>query len=649
MTSIRQPPEPGVAARRSPTGRIRGLDGLRGAAVVAVLLFHAGHLVGGYLGVDLFFVLSGFLITGLLLTEWEGHGRVRLGAFWARRARRLLPALFVMLFGVAAYTALVASPTQFASIRADALSTLGYVANWHSILAGHSYWTLFSAPSPLDHTWSLAIEEQFYLVWPLIVVGLAIRVRRRDQLAPRVLAVALVGAVGLGVLAVSLAALGASTNRVYLGTDTRAPAILLGAAFAALCAGRAPVRSTAGRIGVEVAGLVGLAWLGWAWTHFDGQDPFLARGGLLLCGVAAVLVIAAVVHPLRGPIAALASIAPLCWLGLISYGLYLWHWPVYVWLNTTRTGVHGWTLTGLRVAVSLTLAVASYFLVELPIRHGALRGWSIRVVAPAAAALTLIVVLVATAGAVNPASTVETASAGRHVAATPTTIPTPGSPRVLMVGDSVGVSLGARLDEIQGAVGISVVNLAKIGCELPMSDYYRKPAGDDGPAGEPLLTSPMCRDWPTQWAAQLAEVHPSHVVLSMGFPAVEDIQIRGVWHTACSSWWRRYYRAEATTALRLLGSTGAHVWVATIARPGKDYFPPSLDTGTECVNRLLRDAAAAAHASVLDLDGYLCPGKGRCGSTLDGQELRPDGLHFANPGGRLLAVWVARQLTVPPH
>src|SRR5712692_9104137 len=174
-----------LVVETSSAGRLRALDGLRGAAVVAVLLFHAGHLVGGYLGVDLFFVLSGFLITGLLLGEWGRSGRVGLGGFWARRARRLLPALFVMLGGGAAYAAFVASPTQLAGIRADAVATLGYVANWRSILSGHSYWTIFSAPSPLAHTWSLAIEEQFYLAWPLIVVGLTIGVRRADGLPRR--------------------------------------------------------------------------------------------------------------------------------------------------------------------------------------------------------------------------------------------------------------------------------------------------------------------------------------------------------------------------------------------------------------------------------------------------------------------------------
>jgi hypothetical protein len=256
-------------------------------------------------------------------------------------------------------------------------------------------------------------------------------------------------------------------------------------------------------------------------------------------------------------------------------------------------------------------------------------------------------VLVATTGAVNPASAVDSVAAGRHATTTPPPIPAVGTPRVLVVGDSVGASLGARLDEVQGAVGISVVNHSLIGCELPQSDFHRKPAEDDGPVGDPLVTTATCRDWATRWTAQLAEVHPSEVVLSMGFPAAEDIQIHGVWHAVCSSWWRNYYRTVATSALRLLGSTGARVWIATIARPGQDYFPLSLGNQAECVNRLLRDAATATHSSVLDLDGYLCPRTGRCGSTLDGQTLRPDGLHFVNPGGRILATWVAQQLTAP--
>ena len=154
------------------------LDGLRGIAVIGVILFHAGLLRGGFLGVDLFFVLSGFLITSLLLVEISTAGRIRLGRFWARRARRLLPPLLLVLLGVAGYSATLASPTELARIRGDSWAALFYYANWHALLAEQSYWQMFSLPSPLAHTWSLAIEEQFYLVWPLLVLLLAKRTSR---------------------------------------------------------------------------------------------------------------------------------------------------------------------------------------------------------------------------------------------------------------------------------------------------------------------------------------------------------------------------------------------------------------------------------------------------------------------------------------
>ena len=162
MTSsvVEAPPTEGSMVERR---HITALDGARGAAVIAVLLFHGGVLKGGYLGVDLFFVLSGYLITSLLLAETARSGTIGLGGFWARRARRLLPALFLMLLAVCAYAIFIAKPTELNQIRGDFLATLGYVANWHLVLAHYDYWRLFTSPSPLNHTWSLAIEEQFYV------------------------------------------------------------------------------------------------------------------------------------------------------------------------------------------------------------------------------------------------------------------------------------------------------------------------------------------------------------------------------------------------------------------------------------------------------------------------------------------------------
>ena len=165
---------------------ITALDGLRGAAVLAVLFFHGGHLAGGYLGVDLFFVLSGFLITSLLLAESGADGRVRLGRFWARRRRRLLPALLIMLLGVGAYAAVRRSRRSSTASAWTRLATLCYVANWRDVFAGTDYWALFSAPSPLDHTWSLAIEEQFYVLWPLVFVAPARRGAAPDRRRRRV-------------------------------------------------------------------------------------------------------------------------------------------------------------------------------------------------------------------------------------------------------------------------------------------------------------------------------------------------------------------------------------------------------------------------------------------------------------------------------
>ena len=243
-----------VTPAPSPHPRVAALDGLRGLAVLAVLLFHAGYLEGGFLGVDLFFVLSGYLITGLLLHEWGGRGSIGLGRFWSSRARRLLPALFLAALVVVIGSWLFAAPGTLATLRGDLAGTVTYTANWRFILQGTSYWTHLGPASPLQHVWSLAIEEQFYLLWPLVVVGL-LRYRRSPR-AVLVLAVLLAAA---STIAMALTASPGDESRAYFGTDTHAAPILLGAALAALFATRGTLSSSGGRRLLDVTALMAIA------------------------------------------------------------------------------------------------------------------------------------------------------------------------------------------------------------------------------------------------------------------------------------------------------------------------------------------------------------------------------------------------------
>lgn len=381
------PPEDGArpplrrrSAARAPAaapsrGRryLPGLDGMRALAVIAVVLFHSPLAVapGGFLGVEVFFVISGYIITRALLAEREQRGRVSIARFWARRARRLLPALFLLLAGVTAWSALFA-PGELAGLRRDIGAALVYVTNWDLIAAGENYFATWERPSLLRHLWSLAVEEQFYLLWPPLLMGALAFGRRR-------VALALIGA-GAAASAIAMAALhdpGGGVARIYYGTDTRASGLLIGAALAFVWSAPAAVARGRGRAAAEGTGLalLGGAALG-ALTAFtlllDGGAAFLYRGGFALTGLATAALIVAATHG-RSPFARLLALPPLPWLGLRSYGIYLWHWPV---MALSRPGVDvpvdGAALFALQAALTLALAEASYRWVELPIRTGAL-------------------------------------------------------------------------------------------------------------------------------------------------------------------------------------------------------------------------------------------------------------------------------------
>jgi len=400
--------------------------------VLAVMGFHEGasELSGGFLGVDVFFVLSGFLITDLLVSHYDRLGRLDLRNFWSRRARRLLPALALMLIVVCA-AATVIEPGQGTSLRLSLLAAVTYTSNWYQILHHVSYFAslgLFTAPPPLDHLWSLAIEEQFYLIWPLILLVLILRLNGRRA---RVTATLILAA--MSALAMALEYSPGDPSLVYYGTDTHASALLIGAALA-LALPLATVASlpVAQVRQLDAAGVVGLVLLAWAAGHFSGNDRAVYPAGLILAAVgAAGLVVAAAS---TGVIAAMTSLPPLRWVGIRSYGIYLWHWPVIA-LAGAITGprpTSAW-LWLIEAAVSIGLACLSWQFVETPIlRDGFLATcarWRLlvdeglrpvgarrRVVPMVVAASALIAVAVAGYGVARPPGSAAPAGLLRQVA-----------------------------------------------------------------------------------------------------------------------------------------------------------------------------------------------------------------------------------------
>jgi len=628
-----------------PTVRhIPALDGLRGAAVAGVLAFHADLLVGGYLGVDLFFGLSGFLITSLLIAERRDTGRIDLRRFWARRARRLLPALAGLLAGIVAYAVVVAGPDQLGQIRADALATMAYVANWHAIFAHTGYWDLFVAPSPLEHMWSLAIEEQFYLIWPFVAfVGL----RRRGARALFVVSVVLASA--SYALMVALAS-PATIERVYLGTDTRATSLLIGAALACWTAWRGPVRSNGGRVALEAAGWVGLAVLVAAWSSVDGTSIGLYRGGLLGCGLAAAAVIAAVSHPRPGPLAKVLAVRPLCFLGLISYGLYLWHWPVFLVLDRRRLGFGGWPLFAVQVGVSIGIALVSFYALERPIRQGRWPGpvdgelgrrvqaWSPRAVVPITAVVLVVAVLVATRGATSPPPLADTVTGVRASLADVAPAVAGGGPtRILFAGDSVSYFLAQEVVARQAGYGIVAANAALPGCRFTPG-RVRLPSGKVVEDGQ----------WPrcdTLWAEAVDQVRPDEVFLTVADPGAVDREVDRRWTTPCDARFDAYLRAKLVDAVNTLGSTGATVVLGTSVRALPSYANGTNPAHLDCFNQTIRSVAAAdTRVRLVDVDGFVCPG-GACTEQADGHTLRLDGLHFVGPAADYVDDWLVPQLT----
>jgi len=633
--------------------RITPLDGIRALAVLAVILYHAtGWAQGGYFGVDVFFVLSGFLITTLLLVEWRGTGGVALRSFWARRARRLLPALFLMLAVVGVVAVALPQVLGSPDLVGDTVATVFYVANWHLMAAGTSYFDTVATPSPLTHTWSLAIEEQFYLVWPLVVLALVGGFRRHRSAPDRggatrklvlVAGVAAAGAVASAVLMAVLTPVGTlSVNRAYYGSDTRAQSILVGAALAAVGLAWGPVRTVWGRRLLGVAGLVGAVVVVVMWVRVPETSALTFHGGFALLSVAAAGVIACVTLVPGHPLARVLSLPPLPYLGRISYGMYLWYLPVLLVMTSGRTHLDGLSLLAARLAVIVAIAAASYHLVEVPVRRGALRGWRSWVAVPVAAlCVTLVPVFVPSLAGTLPAADAAVGTPGPAPAGLAGSPRTAHPVRILLVGDSMAGSLGVGLSTVAGLYGAEVVNEGAPGCSLTEGTevrvlWYTVAPGPPCSARDPGAVLADYRS--------LVQRFDPDVVVYLARADTFDTLLDGRWQHVGQPAFDRWASSRFARAIGVLGAGGARVVLLT--SPYYDSgeqgdgqpWPENDPVRVAAVNRLLVRVARVdpGVASVIPLGSLLSPA-GRFSSRVDGVPVRcTDGVHITVTGGRFI-------------
>lgn len=349
-----------------------GLDGLRAISVLAVIAYHLNMnwARGGLIGVGIFFVISGYLITDQIINQWERYGRLNLVDFWIRRARRLLPAMIVMLL-VVAFWLFIIEPARWNSLKGDFISSLLYINNWWLIFHDVSYFESFGPPSPIGHLWSLSIEEQFYILWPLVLlIGLK-SVRQRGKLLAWILACAGVSAVAMALIYVP----GTDPSRVYYGTDTRMFALLIGAALAvAWPSQKLKDKVTApSQLKMDILGGVGLLMLMALIYRMNEFDALLYNGGFLFISILTAIVIAVLAHP-ASRLGRIMGCKPLRWIGVRSYSLYIWHYPVIILTSPEGNPDNSSVLyIIIQLIVSFLLAALSYKVVEEPLRRGSLR------------------------------------------------------------------------------------------------------------------------------------------------------------------------------------------------------------------------------------------------------------------------------------
>ncbi|HEX4127452.1 MAG TPA: acyltransferase family protein [Acidimicrobiales bacterium] len=672
-----------MAARVSPDAPRKGatlaylpsLDGIRGVAMLGIMGVHGGVYLtsGGFFFLDAFFALSGFLITSLLIVEWRKRGTIKLGAFWARRARRLLPALFVMLIGVSILYGVFVPAGTYPTLRGDSLSALFYFANWHYIASGSDYFHMTGLTSPLIHTWSLAVEEQFYLVWPLVFLGVLKLTRSLWVLV----AVAVTGVIAS---ATEMALLYNPTdiNRLYFGTDTHAQSVLTGATLALglrLWAERRrkgaeqdwQARTQWARVVLTVVGVVGLAVSTALYVDVRSGDAFAYHGGFLIAALAACAVLLSVSCAQYSPVARLLSFRPFTFIGRISYGMYLWHFPLFTFINEQRTGLSPWPLYVVRVIPTIGIAILSFFLVERPIRQGTFfTRFRAQVFTLPAVGVVILAIVLATMPAADTIALGAAATGAVPATAITASVPVAYSTsptRVLLVGDSQALTLGIGLDaalkvDPKKYDALHLLNEGILGCGVADGTTGEQ-SGGTFLVGAPCTPDPQsarcppggvfgprqnvpCQAWAAAWTDWVTQLRPNVVVLLAGGGEVLDRLYRGHMTNILNPTFAAYVESQLEKAVRIATARGALMVLmtkpcqSTGEQPDGAPWPQDSTARLDAYNAML-DTVAAQHPGqvyVQDLNSYVCPG-GTYTEDIDGVPVRQsDGSHFdVQPGG----------------
>ena len=632
------------------------IDGIRGLAIGAVLLFHNGFdwARGGYLGVSTFFTLSGFLITSLLLAEHRNHGRIDLAAFWSRRVRRLLPASTVTL-GALVLSMVLTNELWERSLPGDVVSAVLQVANWRFLFEDREYAQLFASPSPVLHFWSLAIEEQFYWVFPLLAAGVLAIGRGSIRVFGSVLA----GLLGLS--AVLTLVFSDSPNTVYFATPIRMGEILVGALLAVAVGGGA-VRRIEGSPQLRGAlgglGVLAMVASAWAWWNLEQNSRIVSRGGLLLYALVSGALVASVC--VAGPWRRLLAFEPLRLLGLISYGVYLIHWPLFLILDHERLSAlledfgprtQLYLLFGIRMAVVLPLAVVSYRWIESPVR----RGWRPSLAAPQVIALGGVAAVLLGAVVVPKLSPPPRDPFADYIAAVegpdPATLP-PDAKIGVVVGDSTVMRTAWGLTAWGRDAGNVLVlqgGSAEQGCSI----------GDEGDVEYRGVKDSLRGDACAQWRERLLDGiakdkerygRVDFAVVQTGLWDVANRRIPGVdgWVHIGDPAYDAYLRKEMRDVVDVLAGEGVTtVWLTSplsdwrLVDPPLAEEPPEFDPArTEAYNAMIRELDAERDDVVaVDLAGYA--------ASLPPEQLadlREDGIHWTLDGARLIADWLGPEV-----